>query len=51
VILAKGATEDLSLVTLLREAGIEVHVVGDCRGVGYIAQAMTDAADIAAAMI
>ncbi|MBB4614286.1 2,4-dienoyl-CoA reductase (NADPH2) [Novosphingobium taihuense] len=48
VILAKGATEDLSLVTQLRAAGFETHAVGDCRGVGYIAQAMKDAADVAA---
>nr|WP_281250956.1 FAD-dependent oxidoreductase [Sphingopyxis flava] len=50
VILAKGASEDLSLAKWLRDAGIETHVVGDCKGVGYIAQAMRDAADVAYSM-
>lgn len=48
VILAKGATANLALADQLREAGLETHSVGDCKGVGYIAEAMKDAADIAA---
>lgn len=48
VILAKGATAELSLATQLRDAGIETFAIGDCKGVGYIAQAMRDAADVAA---
>lgn len=48
VILATGATANLALADRLKDAGIETRVVGDCRGVGYIAQAMKDATDVAA---
>lgn len=47
VILAKGATGDLTLAEQLRAAGFEVHTVGDCNGVGYIAEAMKGAAETA----
>lgn len=47
VILAKGATAELTLAEQLRAAGLEVHTVGDCNGVGYIAGAMKDASELA----
>ena len=31
----------------LRAAGLQVHVAGDCRGVGYIDGAMSSAAEVA----
>lgn len=48
VILAKGATAELALATQLEDAGVATFAIGDCTGVGYIAQAMRDAADVAA---
>jgi 2,4-dienoyl-CoA reductase-like NADH-dependent reductase (Old Yellow Enzyme family)/NADPH-dependent 2,4-dienoyl-CoA reductase/sulfur reductase-like enzyme len=47
VIVAMGATGDLSLAEKLRAAGLEVHEAGDCRGVGYIDGAMRSAAEVA----
>jgi 2,4-dienoyl-CoA reductase-like NADH-dependent reductase (Old Yellow Enzyme family) len=43
VIVAKGATGDLSQAEALRAAGFTVHEVGDCAGVGYIEGAMRGA--------
>ncbi|WP_176593637.1 FAD-dependent oxidoreductase [Sphingobium sp. EM0848] len=50
VVIAKGATGDAKLAETLSLAGFEVHVVGDCRGVGYIEKAMHDAAAAALAV-
>lgn len=47
VIIARGATGDLTLAEQLRAAGFSVHVAGDCRGVGYIEGAMRSAAEVA----
>lgn len=47
VIIAKGATGDLTLAGQLRAAGFTVHEAGDCRGVGYIEGAMRSAAEVA----
>lgn len=47
VIIARGATGDLTLAEQLRAAGLTVHVAGDCRGVGYIEGAMRSAAEVA----
>ncbi len=47
VIVAKGATGDLTTADALAAAGFDVRVVGDCTGVGYIEGAMRSAADIA----
>ena len=44
VIVAKGATGDLTLADQLREQGLTVHVVGDAKGIGYIEGAMRGAA-------
>jgi len=44
VIVAMGATGDLSLADQMRDAGLSVHAIGDCTGVGYIEGAMRDAA-------
>jgi len=43
VIVAKGATGELSLAEALRAQGLEVHTVGDCNGVGYIEGAIRGA--------
>jgi 2,4-dienoyl-CoA reductase (NADPH2) len=43
VILASGATGDLSLADLSRELGFETHVAGDCAGVSYIEGAIHSA--------
>ncbi|TXS91719.1 FAD-dependent oxidoreductase [Parahaliea aestuarii] len=48
VIVAQGATGDLSLAEQLQEQGVEVHSIGDCRGVGYIEGAMESAAELVA---
>ncbi|MBY2929860.1 FAD-binding protein [Sphingomonadales bacterium 56] len=45
VIVAKGATGDLTLANQLEEQGFTVHVVGDAKGVGYIEGAMRGAAE------
>ena len=47
VILAVGAREDRSLGEALGGLGIEVHLLGDCDGVGYIEGAMLGAARVA----
>jgi NADPH-dependent 2,4-dienoyl-CoA reductase/sulfur reductase-like enzyme len=47
VIIATGVQQNLSLASDLRALGCEVHLVGDCSGVGYIEGAMRDAAGIA----
>jgi 2,4-dienoyl-CoA reductase (NADPH2) len=47
VILATGAGENRSLAEALEGLGAEVHLLGDCRGVGYIEGAIMDAARIA----
>ena len=44
VIVAKGATGDLTLAGQLQAQGFTVHVVGDANGVGYIEGAMRGAA-------
>lgn len=48
VILATGAREDRSLAESLRGLGVEVHLVGDCDGVGWVEGAMLSAARVAA---
>jgi NADPH-dependent 2,4-dienoyl-CoA reductase/sulfur reductase-like enzyme len=50
VIVAKGASGDLTLADQLRAAGFAVHLAGDCRGVSYIEGAMRSAAEAAAAI-
>lgn len=45
VIVAKGATGDLSLAEALRASGFAVTTIGDAGGVGYIEGAIRDAAD------
>jgi NADPH-dependent 2,4-dienoyl-CoA reductase/sulfur reductase-like enzyme len=50
VIVAKGAHGDLTLADELRAEGFNVHAVGDCNGVDYIAGAMRAAADTAQAI-
>lgn len=48
VIIAKGAEPNTALYDDLVAAGLEAHMVGDCRGVGYIIGAVRNAADVAA---
>jgi NADPH-dependent 2,4-dienoyl-CoA reductase/sulfur reductase-like enzyme len=48
VIVAQGARGDASLAIQLRAAGLDVHTIGDCEGVGYIEGAMESAAELAA---
>jgi NADPH-dependent 2,4-dienoyl-CoA reductase/sulfur reductase-like enzyme len=50
VILATGVRGDTRLADALRAQGREVHVVGDCGGVGYIEGAIRDAHRVAAAL-
>lgn len=50
VIVAQGATGDLSLVEELREQDYTVHSIGDCNGVGYIEGAMESAAELVAGL-
>jgi len=50
VILAAGATGDLSVARDLEAAGFNVHTVGDCRGLGYIEGAINDGNDIGRAL-
>lgn len=45
VIVARGATGDLSLAEALTAAGFTVHSVGDANGVGYIEGAIRGAAE------
>ena len=48
VIVAQGATADLSLAEQLQEQGYKTHTIGDCNGVGYIEGALESAAILAA---
>jgi 2,4-dienoyl-CoA reductase (NADPH2) len=50
VILATGAGENRGLAEALQERGVEVHLLGDCGGVGYIEGAIMDAARVARAI-
>jgi 2,4-dienoyl-CoA reductase (NADPH2) len=50
VILAVGAREDRSLGEALGGLGIEVHLIGDCDGVGYVEGAMLGAARVAGSL-
>ncbi len=50
VILAVGARADRSLGEALGRLGIEVHLLGDCDGVGYIEGAMLGAARVAGSL-
>ena len=50
VIVAQGATGDTGLADQLRGAGLSVHTIGDCNGVGYIEGAMESAAELVAAI-
>jgi 2,4-dienoyl-CoA reductase (NADPH2) len=50
VILAAGAGENRSLARALEGLGAEVHLLGDCRDVGYIEGALMDAVCIARAI-
>ncbi len=47
VIVARGATGNTALADELRNAGLSVHTIGDCNGVGYIEGAMESAAELA----
>ena len=47
VILASGATSDLSLAELSQKLGFETHTAGDCDGVGYIEGAIHSAHAVA----
>lgn len=48
VIVAQGATGNLSLAEKLQDAGFTTHTIGDCTGVSYIEGAMESAAELAA---
>jgi hypothetical protein len=50
VILAVGAREDRSLGEALADLGIEIHLLGDCDGVGYVEGAMLGAARVAGSL-
>ena len=50
VIVAKGARGDLALANTLEQAGLNVHAIGDCTGVGYIEGAIRSAAQVAKAI-
>lgn len=50
VIIAKGATGDLTLAHALKAAGLAVSAIGDAGGVGYIEGAMRGAADAVAVL-
>lgn len=45
VIVAKGATGDLSIADQIRRAGYRIHPIGDATGIGYIEGAMRGAAE------
>lgn len=47
VIVAMGASGDLSLAERLEAEGYKVEAVGDCTGIGYIEGAMRGGADAA----
>ncbi len=48
IVVTNNAVSEAPLTTSLRSAGIEVHLVGDCRDLGAIEGAMSDAASLAA---
>ena len=50
VIIATGVGDNRGLADALRPLGPDVHLLGDCKGVGYIEGAMKDAAQIARAI-
>lgn len=50
VILAAGVQENRALADSLAGLGAEVHLLGDCKGVGYIEGAIRDGARIARAI-
>jgi 2,4-dienoyl-CoA reductase (NADPH2) len=50
VILATGVGENRRLAESLEATGAEIHLLGDCRGVGYIEGAIMDAARVARAI-
>jgi 2,4-dienoyl-CoA reductase-like NADH-dependent reductase (Old Yellow Enzyme family)/ribulose 1,5-bisphosphate synthetase/thiazole synthase len=50
VIIATGVAENRSLADAVGDLGIEIHLLGDCKGVGYIEGAILDAARIARAI-
>jgi len=47
VILATHPGENLALARALEDLGVEIHLLGDCQGIGYIEGAMMDAGRIA----
>ena len=51
VIVAKGASGNLTLAEEIRAAGFVTHTIGDCNGVGYIEGAMESAAELAAKIV
>lgn len=51
VIVAKGATGDLSLAEQMQAAGLAVHAIGDANGVGYIEGAMRQAYEATQAIV
>lgn len=50
VILAAGTQDNRSLAESLSSLGTEVHLLGDCKGVGYIEGAIMDGARVARAI-
>jgi NADH dehydrogenase FAD-containing subunit len=50
VILASGASGDLSIAEMSRELGFETHVAGDCDGLGFIEGAIRSAHAVARAL-
>jgi 2,4-dienoyl-CoA reductase-like NADH-dependent reductase (Old Yellow Enzyme family)/NADH dehydrogenase FAD-containing subunit len=50
VILASGASGDLSIAEMSRELGFETHVAGDCGGLGFIEGAIRSAHAVARAL-
>jgi len=50
VILAASPGENLGLAEALEGLGVEIHLLGDCHGVGYIEGAIMEAARIARAI-
>lgn len=50
IVVAKGASGDLTLANKLRDSGFTVHVAGDCDGIGYIENAITSAVRLAEAI-
>jgi hypothetical protein len=50
VIVAQGASGDLSLAESFEAAGFSVHSIGDANGVGYIEGAIESAAELAVAL-